>query len=189
MIKVGLVLLLAGGLITACGSATETVRDPTPHPCASPPAAAQTLSAKQATNEADCFLAGIVVPAGAHRVSAKTLPGLTTAPVEPACTPLIDQSRIWTLTGTAPDVQGFLRAHPAAGMTVSGYTLPGSSLPVPPDAAAWVSEVPTGAVHDDNQLVVSVLDIGKGMVGIRADAQIIPAGAACSSAGGGAAAS
>lgn len=70
-------------------------------------------------------------------------------------------------------------------MTVSGYTLSGSTVPVPPGAAAWVSEIPIGAVHDDNQLVVSVLDLGKGMVGIRADAQVIPAGAGCASSGGG----
>lgn len=178
MIKAGS-LLLGGALLTACGSGTETVGEPTPQACASPPAAEQTLSAAQATNEADCFLAGIVVPAGAHRVTTKSLPGLTTAPQQPACTPLIDQSRFWTLTGTTADVQAFLRAHPAAGMTISGY-----SAAVQAGSVSSVSEYPTGSALRDDGLALSVLDAGQGMVDIRADGQVIPAGAVCSSGGG-----
>lgn len=171
-------LLVAGALLTACGSGAETVGETTPRACPSPAAAEQTLSAAQAATEADCFLAGIVVPASAHRVTTKSLPGLTTAPVEPACTPLVDESWLWTVAGTASDVQSFLRAHPAAGMTVSGYST------IRPGSVSFVSEYPTGSARQDNELVLSVLAASEGTVDVRADAEVVPAGAVCSSSGG-----
>lgn len=182
MIKPGL-LLLAGALLTACGSGDHPASQSQPAPaCPSPAAPAQTLPAARASTEADCFLAAVALPAGARSLKASAAPGLTTTPVEPACRPLVDESRLWTVAGPAPDVQAFLRSHPAAGMTVSGYT-DGHSTDANGDAVSWVSEYPTGATHQDNQLVISVLAAGHGKVDVRADALVIPAGSAC--AGGG----
>ena len=184
VIKAG-ALLLVGGLLTACAAGTNSAdQTPPPKPCPTPAAAEQTLPAAQAVTEADCFLAGLVLPTDARRVKSDSLPGLTTTPVEPVCKPLIDESRLWTVAGTATDVQTFLRSHPAKGMTVTVYPPNGYVPHATDDPVWWVSEVPTGAIHDDNQLVVSVLDGGKGVVDIRADGLVIPAGAGCASGGG-----
>jgi hypothetical protein len=132
---------------------------------------------------AERMLDAAVVPPGS--VPVFFLPGAVFAQPsqEPACAPLIDQARYWMAPGDPQDIAAFLRAHPPPGIpnsgegqlsTTGGQTISYDLL----DAERGSSE------GSPAELDITVAALGAGMAGIRADAEVVPAGATCTYSGG-----
>jgi len=106
---------------------------------------------------------------------------------EPACAPLIDQARYWIVPGDPQEIAAFLRAHAPAGIPNNGEgqlsTAGGQTISYDVfDAERGHSE------RSPADLDITVAALGAGLAGIRADAEVVPAGATCSYSGGPAAA-
>ena len=163
---------LAGCTTTVPGASPSTTSGP--HPL--------NVLLPDSSTKAKVMLNSIVLPPGSHRVPVLTQKGLRQPEQRPACHPLIDRSRFWTVRGTVGQVQSFLSSHPAKGTTTSA----GGSFTGPTDSGAFVVDVPVGQPSGDPPtIVVTFIGIGNGDVGIRADAEIVPSGARCVSSGGG----
>jgi hypothetical protein len=132
--------------------------------------------------EAAAMLRSIVLPPGSQQVAPLTQAGLRKEAQRPACNPLIDKSRYWTVRGTLGQVDSFLSTHPEAGRTTSTS----GSFNSPQYSGDFVAEVPTDqSVRNQSELVATFINIENGEVGIRADAEVVPPGADCASSGGG----
>jgi hypothetical protein len=133
---------------------------------------------KAASNSpAQEMLDAVVVPAGAQQVS--TLPGgVFSQPFEqPGCSPLIDNAREWELGGEPQNVAAFLVAHPPPGIpnTSRGWAGNGGVT-----TSYDVADTPSGPDWTSNdQLAFTIAALGDGRTGIRADAEVVPAGAIC----------
>jgi hypothetical protein len=132
---------------------------------------------------AERMLDAAVVPPGSVRVF--FLPGAVFAQPsqEQACAPLIDQARYWMIPGDPQDIAAFLRAHAPPGIPNSGAgrlsTAGGQTISYDVfDAERGNSEGPPA------YLDITVAALGGGMTGIRADAELVPAGATCTYSGG-----
>lgn len=132
---------------------------------------------------AERMLDAAVVPPGS--VPVFFLPGAVFArpSQEPACTPLIDQARYWMVPGDPQEIAAFLRAHAPPGFPNSGEgqlsTASGQAISYDVfDAERGTSEGPPA------ELDITVAALGAGTAGIRADAEVVPAGATCSYSGG-----
>jgi hypothetical protein len=129
------------------------------------------------------MLDAAIVPAGAVRVS--RLPGSAFArpSVEPACTPLTDDTRYWQVAGNAGDVAAFLAAHTPRWLPNDGTGLLVTSGREP------ISYSVTDAPHERGpasaaELSFTVAALPGGMAGIRADAEVPGADATCATSGG-----
>ena len=132
---------------------------------------------------AERMLYAIVVPPGSLQVS--FLPGDVFAQPsqEPACTPLIDQARYWMVPGDPQDIAAFLRAHAPPGIPYGGE---GQLITAGGQTISYdVIDAERGnSGGSPAKLDITVAALGAGMAGIRADAEVVPAGATCSYAGG-----
>jgi hypothetical protein len=132
---------------------------------------------------AERMLDAAIVPPGSVQVF--SLPGGVFAQPsqQPACTPLIDQTRYWMVPGDPQHIASFLREHPPPG--------------IPNNGAGWLSTAGgqtisydvTDAERGNNagspaELDFTVAALGAGMAGIRADAEVVADGATCSYSGG-----
>lgn len=141
-----------------------------------------------AGGQAGRMLTAAVLPPGAVQVSGLPGSAFSSPSQEPACHPLTDEVRYWTAPGDPAQVAAFLQAHPPAGLSYNGNgslfdsttghvisydvtdTLPGHGFGAPAGLDLTVAALPGGAT------------------GIRADAEVVPPHAACTSSGGGVAA-
>jgi hypothetical protein len=132
---------------------------------------------------AERMLDAAVVPPGSMQVF--FLPGAVFAQPsqEPACAPLTDQARYWIVPGDPQDIAVFLRSHAPPGIPNSGMgqlsTAGGQTISYDViDAERGSSEASPA------ELDITVAALGAGMAGIRADAEVVPAGATCTYSGG-----
>jgi hypothetical protein len=118
----------------------------------------------------------------------RTVSRLTSAlPQHPAssigCMPLVDKARVMVVRGTLQSVSTFLKRHHPERWTVqgSGGSVDGSTGNTSRD----LIYVPLGtSAARQPELVVTYAADGKGRVGIRVDAEVVPPGARCSTSGG-----
>jgi len=132
---------------------------------------------------AERMLDAAVVPPGSVQVF--FLPGGVFAQPsqEPACAPLIDQTRYWIVPGDPQDIASFLRAHAPPGIPNNGAgqlsTAGGQTI------SYDVIDAERGnSGGSPAELDFTVAALGAGMAGIRADAGVVPADATCSYSGG-----
>jgi hypothetical protein len=102
---------------------------------------------------------------------------------KPACAPLIDQARYWMVPGDPQDIAAFLRAHPPPGIPNSGAGRLSTA------ASRTISYDVMDAERGNSEgspaeLDITVAALGAGIAGIRADAEVVPAGATCTYSGG-----
>ena len=132
---------------------------------------------------AERMLDAAVVPPGS--VPVFFLPGAVFAQPSqaPACTRLIDQARYWMVPGDPRDIAAFLRAHAPPGIPNSGagrLSMAGGQT-----ISYDVIDAERGnSGGSPAELDFSVAALGAGIAGIRADAEVVPAGATCSYSGG-----
>jgi hypothetical protein len=129
------------------------------------------------------MLDAAVIPPGSLQVF--FLPGAVFAQPsqEPACAPLVDQARYWIVPGDPRDIAAFLRAHAPPGIPNSGA---GQVSRAGGQATSYdVIDAERGnSEGSPAELDITVAALGAGMAGIRADAEVVPAGAACTYSGG-----
>jgi hypothetical protein len=128
------------------------------------------------------MLDAAVVPPGAEQVA--TLPGSVFAQPaeEPACSPLTDKARYWVVPGDPADAAAFLKAHAPSWLPNDGTgwlgTTGGETI------SYEVMDTPRGkSFGAPAGLDFTIAAISGGMTGIRADAEVVPPGAVCTSAG------
>lgn len=100
-----------------------------------------------------------------------------------ACAPLIDQTRYWMVPGDPRDIASFLRAHTPPGIPYSstGWLGTGGGQTISYDV---LDRERGNSGGSPAELDFTVAALGAGMAGIRADAEVVPAGATCSFSGG-----
>jgi len=132
---------------------------------------------------AERMLDAAVVPPGSVQVI--FLPGAVFAQPsqEPACTPLIDQTRYWMVPGDPQDIAAFLRAHAPPGIpnNGTGQLSTTGGQPISYDVLD-AERGKSGGFPAELDLTVAAL--GAGTAGIRADAEVVPADATCTYSGG-----
>jgi hypothetical protein len=159
---VGIIGLVAVMLVGACGSGAPS---------------ATSVSQRKA-NE---MLEAVVVPPGSDHV--RYLPGaaLDQPSQYPACSPLVDESRLWQVAGDPQSVVSYLRTHPPAGIPYDiseqegVLSSPMFTLAGQPNGPGWNSP------DDAYELVLTIAAVGSDRTGIRADGEVVPPGAACTS--------
>jgi hypothetical protein len=132
---------------------------------------------------AERMLDAVIVPAGAVRVA--RLPGTAFAQPsqEPACVPLADDVRYWVVSGSPSDVAAFLAAHTPRWLPNdgTGSLVTAAGAPI----SYTVSDAPRGSsLGSPAELNFTTAALPGGMTGIRADAEVPPADAVCSSSDG-----
>jgi len=102
---------------------------------------------------------------------------------EPACAPLIDQTRYWMVPGDPQDIAAFLRAHAPPGIpnNGTGQLSTTGGQPISYDVLD-AERGKSGGFPAELDLTVAAL--GAGVAGIRADAEVVPADATCTYSGG-----
>ena len=105
------------GCTTPGSESTRTTADRTIAPSATPDYGNATGSGH--SHEATVMLDSIVLPPGSRQVPRLTQAGLRREAQRPACTPLVDESRYWTVRSTVGQVESFLNTHPEQGRTTS----------------------------------------------------------------------
>jgi hypothetical protein len=130
------------------------------------------------------LLDAAVLPRGAVQVPA--LPGQVFAQPseEPACDPLTDAVRYWTVPGGPAQAAAFLQTHAPAGLTNDGT---GSLLSTSSGETVSydVTDAPPGrGFGSPAGLDFTVAALPDGMTGIRADAELVPANANCAFSAG-----
>ncbi len=174
VIGVGLLILMA----TACGSAQAT---PPPQPT-KPPGSPGEPQIIDTSATATSILAGVIIPSGSITVSQLSSSGLQEPAQRPACTPLIDVSKFWSVPGSYPALQKFLQSHPPAGMVNTGQGTWGGAN----GDGADVIDAPSGERTNTSTLVLSMVQLTPRRVGLRADAEIVSPHADCASGRAGA---
>jgi hypothetical protein len=129
------------------------------------------------------MLDAAVVPPGSVQVFFLPGAGFAQPSQEPGCAPLIDQARYWIVPGDPQDIAAFLRAHAPPGIPNSGTgqlsTAGGQTI------SYDVIDTERGnGGGSPAELDITVAALGAGMVGIRADAEVVPGGATCAYSGG-----
>ena len=117
----------------------------------------------------------VPLPPGDRPVSHLTSELLTHPASSIGCTPLVDKARLMVVSGTLQSVSTFLKRHHPQRWTVqgSGGSVDGSTG----NASRDVIYVPLGtAAAPQPELVVTYAVDGKGKVGIRVDAEVVPPG-------------
>jgi hypothetical protein len=124
------------------------------------------------------LLKEVPVPPGARPVSRMTSELLQHPAASIGCTPLVDKARFMMVYGTLQSVSTFLRSHhperwavQGSGGSVNGNTGNASSVVI------YAPSVTAAAPQPD--LVVTYAADGKGKVGIRVDAEVVPPDARC----------
>jgi hypothetical protein len=132
---------------------------------------------------AERMLDAAIVPPGSVQIF--SLPGGVFAQPsqQPACTPMIDQTRYWMVPGDPQHIASFLREHPPPGIPNSGAgrlsTAEGQTI------SNDVTDAERGnSSGSPAELDFTVAALGTGMAGIRADAEVVADGATCSYSGG-----
>jgi hypothetical protein len=128
------------------------------------------------------MLDAVIVPAGAVRVARLAESAFAQPSVEPACTPLTDDARYWTVPGSPADVAAFLAAHAPAWLPNDGTgSLTSGGQPV----SYSVDDAPrNSSLASPAELNFTVAALTGGMTGIRADAEVAPADAVCATGDG-----
>jgi hypothetical protein len=126
------------------------------------------------------MLDAAMVPRGSVQTSSLPGPLFAQPSLEPACRPLTDEVRYWAVPGRPGKVAAFLRVHAPSWLPVDGT---GSLITA--DGKVLSYDV-TDAASDQNvrapaELDFTVAALPDGMTGIRADAELVPAGAVCTS--------
>ena len=127
--------------------------------------------------EAALIVARVVVPAHTVRVRALIGPVFAKPAVVPACDPLVDATRYWKVPGSLAKVTGEFKAHPESGLPQVGG---GTMFHHGAVTMMFITETSNNAKQ---MLDLSLADVGRGTVGVRADGLVIPPGSVCSSAG------
>ena len=132
---------------------------------------------------AERMLDAAIVPPGAMQVF--FLPGAVFAQPaqEPACAPVTDLTRYWMVPGDPQDIAAFLRAHPPPGIPNrgAGQLSAAGGQTISYDV---IDAEPGNSEGAPAELDITVATLGAGIAGIRADAEVVPAGATCSYSGG-----
>jgi len=103
---------------------------------------------------------------------------------EPACTPLTDEARYWVIPEDPAGVAAFLTAHAPSWLPNDGAGWPGTGGGQ--TISSEVRDAPRGkSFGAPAGLDFTVAALPDGMTGIRADAEVVPAGAASTRAGAG----
>ncbi|HEX3541901.1 MAG TPA: hypothetical protein VHT75_15820 [Acidimicrobiales bacterium] len=150
-------------------------------PTTSVPSQSTTTFPPAETATAARMLAGAVVPPDAVQVSAAPSSALNGPSNYPACSPMIDESKVYVVDGTLQSVSAFLQSHPSAGMAESGvgtFTGPDGVI------SMSVTQYPIDANGGGpNSLVFTEAPLPAGQIGLRVDALVIPSGSICQSSG------
>ncbi len=127
------------------------------------------------------MLDAVIVPHGAVQVSSLPGPVFARPSQEPACHPLTDEVRYWLIPGGPAAAAAFLKAHAPSWLPNDGTGWLGTTG----GAISYeVMDAPRGkGFGAPAGLDLTVAALAGGMTGIRADAEVVPAGAACTSAG------
>jgi hypothetical protein len=97
--------------------------------------------------------------------------------VAPACHPLADASRYWKVPGSLAEVTRQFKAHPESGLPqVGGGT-------IFRDGAVTMMFITETGNNAKQMVDLSLADVGRGTVGVRADGLVIPPGSSCTSSG------
>jgi hypothetical protein len=163
------VAALMGLGLAACGPASATPPGPrSVSKSSGPPSASR--------KEAALIVAKIVVPPRALRVRVLNQPLFAKPAVEPGCTPLVDETRYWKVLGSLSGVTREFKAHPEAALPARG----GGSLSRTGQVSMLITETSNNA---NEMLAVTLGGVGRGTVGVRADALVVPPGSKCTSSG------
>lgn len=149
--------------------------------CAAQPIAQAAQNPTQRT--AAQLLNEVPLPPG-HRLVSHLTSALLQHPASSiGCTPLVDKARLMVVSGTLGSVSTFLRSRHPQRWTVqgSGGSVDGNMG----KASRDVIYVPlVTATAPQPEMVVTYAVDGKGKVGIRVDAEVVPPGARCTTSGG-----
>jgi hypothetical protein len=128
------------------------------------------------------LLRDVPVPPGERPVSHLTAALLQHPASSIGCTPLVDKARFMVISGTLQSVSTFLRRHHPERWAVqgSGGSVEGATGKTSYDVI-YVPSVTAAATQ--RELVVTYAAEGRGKVGIRVDAEVVPPGARCSTSG------
>jgi hypothetical protein len=162
-VAVGCGILLAG-----CTAAT-----PGPTKTSAPAVSSADLAAAK-------LLQNPTIPPGARPVD--SLPGKEFASPSqiPVCKGIGLKTLFWVAPGTITSIEDFLKSHPASGFEAGneGKETYGGTL-----VSASVFESYKGNVGKQAQVVYTIAPTDGGRIGIRLDAEVVPVGAPCTSAG------
>jgi hypothetical protein len=102
---------------------------------------------------------------------------------EPACHPLTDEVRYWVVAGDPADVTAFLTAHAPSWLPNDGSGWLGSTGGG--TISYEVMDAPRGkSLRAQPGLDFTIAALPGGATGVRADAEVVPPGATCTSSGG-----
>jgi hypothetical protein len=97
--------------------------------------------------------------------------------VVPACHPLVDATRYWKVPGSLAEVTRQFKAHPESGLPqVGGGT-------IFRDGAVTMMFITETGNNAKQMVDLSLADVGRGTVGVRADGLVVPSGSSCTSSG------
>lgn len=126
------------------------------------------------SDQAEQLLDAVLVPPASTEVSG--LPGkIFSRPTqEPACQPLIDNTRFWEVPGHPQQVANYLYSHTSSWVPNHG----GGSQS---DGERLVNDVPQGPgwSQSKDQLDFVIAALSNGESGIRADGEVVPTYARC----------
>jgi hypothetical protein len=168
---VGLAVL---SFLVACGSASAKPASP-----GTSPISASTLTSAE-------FLALAPTPPGAVAVSG--LPGVVFSEpaMHPGCQPLDVRTAYWTSSSTGPKVAEYLKTHPGPQLLFSGSSTGGrmTGSGSIKKVELWTVFFNPSGTHTgksgNSELVYKIAPLAPG-VGIRLDAEVVPADAVCRS--------
>jgi hypothetical protein len=151
------------------------------------------VPAHTAQGQARQIIDAVIVPAAARRVS--SIPGFRfSEPAEyPVCNPLVDETRFWLVPGDLHGVYLWMKSHPPSWMAyghegsgIDHGQITSYSLAESPSGTGWGSLGMSrpGVSRFQDELVFGMAEASSGMIGIRADAVVVPPGASCVSNGG-----
>ncbi len=175
IIGAGLLILL----MAACGSAGAT--PPPQH--RRPPGLPGDPQIINSSATASSMVARVIVPSDSSSVSQLYAAGLEEPAQQPACTPLIDVSKFWSVPGSFEALESFLQSHPPMGMVNIGHGTWGGATGDGVD----VIDAPPNERTNTSTLVLSMVQLAPHQVGLRADVEIVPPHADCASGGAAAA--
>jgi hypothetical protein len=167
-IRIAAVLLVAASALSGCTAATPAPSIPTTRPVSSADADAAKL------------LEDPTIPPGARSVA--SLPGKEFASPSqmPGCQEIGLKTLYWVAPGSITSIADYLSSRPASGFERGnvGTAKLGGKL-----VSASVSESFMGKVGKQAKVVYTIAPTQNGRVGIRLDAEVVPVGAPCASAG------
>ena len=130
----------------------------------------------EANAEAEGILSRLELPPGSHQVAHLGGAQFAGGVGVPACNPQTDDTRFWTVRGSADSVVAYVKTHPTIGTPASqGYGTSGGNAP----SAYVVMEYIDAPQPPQEQLDVTIGQLATGQVGVRADAYVAPPSSTC----------